>query len=158
MSLFSRVGVPKEILTDQDQGTKFTSQLLEKLYQLSQGHRDQPLPPTDRWTGGRFNGMLKAMLRKCVTKEGKNWDRLLLYVFFAHREVPQATTGFSPFELLYRRAVQGPLDILKETWEAEKESEESVVLQLISAGEASRNDGVGEGEFYQGEGSAEGMV
>ena len=28
---------------------------------------------------------------------------------------------------------------------------------LISAGEVSRNDGVGEGEFYKGEGSAEGM-
>ena len=77
-------------------------------------------------------------------KEGKDWDQLLVYVLFEYREVPQATTGFSLFELLYRRAVWGPLDILKETWEAE-ESEESVVrvLYLISAGEASRNDGVG---------------
>ena len=32
MSLFSRVGVPKEVLTDQ--GTNFTSRLLGKLYQL----------------------------------------------------------------------------------------------------------------------------
>ena len=53
----------------------------------------------------------------------------------------------------YGQAVWGQLDLLKETWEAE-ESEESY---LISA-EASRNDGVGEGEFYQSEGSTEGMV
>ena len=32
MSLFSRVGVPNELLTDQ--GTNFTLRLLEKLYQL----------------------------------------------------------------------------------------------------------------------------
>ena len=74
------------------------------------------------------------MLWKCVTKEGKDWDRLLLYVLFAYREVPQATTGFLPFEL-YGRAVRGPLDILKETWEAEKESEESVVSYILSVQE-----------------------
>ena len=62
-----------------------------------------------------------------------------------------------PFELLYGQAVRGLLDILKETWEAE-ESEASVVSYLISTGEASRSDRVGEGEFYQGEDSAEGMV
>ncbi|KAJ8353111.1 hypothetical protein SKAU_G00206780 [Synaphobranchus kaupii] len=33
------------------------------------------------------------------------------------REVPQASTGFSPFELLYSWPVQGPLDLLKGRWE-----------------------------------------
>ena len=67
-------------------------------------------------------------------KEGKDWDQLLVYVLFEYREVPQATTGFSPFELLCSRAVWGPLDILKETWEAE-ESEESVVSYILSVQE-----------------------
>ena len=58
-----------------------------------------------------------------------------LYVLFVHREVPQAKTGFSLFELLYGRAVRGLLDILKETWEAEKESEESVVSYILSVQE-----------------------
>lgn len=31
-------------------------------------------------------------------------------------EVPQASMGFSPFELLYGRHVRGPLAILKELW------------------------------------------
>ena len=66
-----------------------------------------------------FNNTLKALLRKLVSKEGCNWDRLLPYVLFAYREVPQSTTGFSPFELLYSREVRGPLDVLKEKREAE---------------------------------------
>ena len=60
------------------------------------------------------------MLRKLVNKEGKNWDVLLPYVLFAYREVPQSSTGFSPFELLYGREVRGPFDVLKEEWEASK--------------------------------------
>eukprot|EP00731_Ephydatia_muelleri_P039284 Em1336g1a len=32
-------------------------------------------------------------------------------------EVPQSSTGFSPFELLYGQDVRGPLDVLKETEE-----------------------------------------
>ena len=35
---------------------------------------------------------------------------------FAYREVPNETTGFSHFELLYGHAVRGPMHILKESW------------------------------------------
>jgi hypothetical protein len=31
--------------------------------------------------------------------------------------VPQASTGFSPFKLLYGWPVQGPLDLLEQNWE-----------------------------------------
>ncbi|KAM6944694.1 regulator of G-protein signaling 3-like [Lycodopsis pacificus] len=33
------------------------------------------------------------------------------------REVPQASTGFSPFELLFGRTPRGVLDLIKENWE-----------------------------------------
>ena len=46
----------------------------------------------------RFNQTLKQTLRRLIEGEG---SKLLLYVLFAYREVPQALTGFSPFELLY---------------------------------------------------------
>ena len=72
------------------------------------------------------------MLRKATTNEGKDWDKLVPYLLFAYREVPQASTGFSPFELLYGRDVHGPLDILKESWEASKKSNESVVSYVLS--------------------------
>ena len=72
------------------------------------------------------------MLRKAATQEGKDWDKLLPYLLFAYREVLQLSTGFSPFELLYGRSVRGPLDILKETWETEKRSKESVISHVLS--------------------------
>lgn len=45
--------------------------------------------------------MLKGMLRKFVADTGCDWDKWLPFILFAYREVPQASTGFSPFELLY---------------------------------------------------------
>ena len=55
-------------------------------------------------------------------EEGKNWDKLIPYFLFAYREVPQASTRFSPFELLYGRSVRGPLDVLRKAWEGSKKA------------------------------------
>ena len=131
VKFFARVGVPNEILTDQ--GTNFTSQLLTEVYRLLHVKpiRTTPYHPQTDGLVERFNHTLKAMLRKTANKEGKDWDRLIPYLLFAYREVPQASTGFSPFELLYGRQVRGPLDIIKETWEASHKSSESVVSYVL---------------------------
>ena len=104
IKVFARVGIPEEILTDQ--GTNFTSKLLQELYRLLkiQAVRTSPYHPQCDGLVECFNQTLKMMLRKVVTKEGKDWDKLLPYVLFAYREVPQASTGFSPFELIYAGA------------------------------------------------------
>ena len=127
VKVFSRVGIPSEILTDQ--GTNFMSTLLSEVYRLLsvKAIRTSPYHPQTDGLVERFNQTLKAMLRKVADDEGKDWDRLLPYVLFAYREVPQASTGFSPFELLYGQSVRGPLDVLRETWEADSRGGESVI-------------------------------
>ena len=60
-------------------------------------------------------------------KELGNWDKMLPYLLIAYRKVPQASTRFSSFELLYGRRVKVPLDILKESWEGDKRCSDSVV-------------------------------
>ena len=146
MKLFSRVGIPKEILTDQ--GSNFTSRLLAELYAMLQVRaiRTTPYHPQTDGLVERFNQTLKAMLRRTVNQEGKDWDRLIPYLLFAYREVPQASTGFSPFELLYGRKVRGPLDMVKEQWEADEKSNESVVSYILAIQDklASMADLVGE--------------
>ena len=72
------------------------------------------------------------MLRRFATQKEKDWDKLIPYVLFAYREVPQRSTGFSPFELLYSREVRGPLDVLRGTWVAREKSTESVVSHVLS--------------------------
>ena len=131
VKLFSRVGIPSEILTDQ--GPNFMSKLLAEVYRLLsvKAIRTSPYHPQTDGLVERFNHTLKTMLRKAATDEGKDWDRLLPYLLFAHREVPQASTGFSPFELLYGRQVRGPLDVLKEAWEGDNRSDESVVSYVL---------------------------
>ena len=88
-------------------------------------------PPTD-CLGERFNQTLKAMLRKTTLSGERSWDKLLPYILFAYRKVPQASTGFSPFELLYGCKVCGPLDVLRETWEEPTKGGENVVTYMLA--------------------------
>lgn len=54
----------------------------------------------------------------CQERPG-DWDRCIVPLLFAYREVPQESLGYSPFELLYGRNVRGPMTILKELWTQE---------------------------------------
>ncbi|TKS65328.1 Retrovirus-related Pol polyprotein from transposon 17.6 [Collichthys lucidus] len=131
LHLFSRVGIPKEILTDC--GTNFLSKLLQQVYQVLgvKGIKTTPYHPQTDGLVERYNRTLKSMLRKFVSHTGADWDRWLPYLLFAYREVPQASTGFSPFELLYGRQVRGPLDLLRDYWESSKPEGENVVAYVV---------------------------
>ena len=125
IQMFSRVGFPRTILTDQ--GSNFMSELLRQVYQLLgiKGIRTTPYHPQTDGLTERFNQTLKQMLRKFVSESGADWDSWLPYLLFAYREVPQASTGFSPFELMYGREVRGPLSLLKEAWMGDQEVPEA---------------------------------
>ena len=71
------------------------------------------------------------MLKKTATEGGKNWGEMILYLLFAYQEVSQASTGFSPFELLYGRDMNGPLDVLREKWEAGKQNGNNYVISYV---------------------------
>ena len=71
------------------------------------------------------------MLKTFVKQDPKNRDKRLPYLLFAYREVPQASTGFSPFELLYGRKVRRTLDVVRETWEADQRSSEDIITYVL---------------------------
>lgn len=50
-------------------------------------------------------------------KESHKWNLLLTPLVFALRDIPQDSTTFSPFELVYRHTTRGLLQVAKEGWE-----------------------------------------
>ena len=63
-------------------------------------------------------------MRKLCDKRPRDWDRYLPVLLFAYRETKHASTGFSPFELLYGRTVRGPLAVVRQMWTDEAVDEE----------------------------------
>ncbi len=125
--LSSRVGIPAEILTDQ--GTPFMSRLMAdlcRLLRVKQLRTTVYHPETDGLVE-RFNQTLKQMLRRVVAEDKRDWDLMIPYVLFGIREVPQASTGFTPFELLFGRQPRGLLDVAKEAWEQQPAPQRSVI-------------------------------
>ncbi|KAI2658608.1 Retrovirus-related Pol polyprotein [Labeo rohita] len=75
----------------------------------------------------RFNQTLKQMLRRVTVEDRRDWDLMLPYVLFGIREVPQASTGFTPFKLLFGQQPRGLLNVAKEAWEQQPARHHSVV-------------------------------
>ncbi|XP_071486350.1 uncharacterized protein [Diadema antillarum] len=124
LEIFSRLGLPEEILSDR--GAQFTSELMKEIARLLSVKQRMTTPYHPMFNGmvERFNGTIKTMLRRMCSERPKDWDRYLAAVLFAYREVPQASLGFSPFELLYGRTVRGPLSLVQTMWEGTDVNEE----------------------------------
>ena len=96
ITIFSHVGVPKEILSDC--GADLTGALMQDLYHLL-GVEPIMMSPYHPQTNGmveRFQSTMKGMLQKIISKFDYQWDRALPYVLFTYREVPNETTSFLP--------------------------------------------------------------
>uniref|UniRef100_A0A8C5PP86 Gypsy retrotransposon integrase-like protein 1 n=1 Tax=Leptobrachium leishanense TaxID=445787 RepID=A0A8C5PP86_9ANUR len=130
LRVLTRVGFPREILSDQ--GTQFTAELTQQLWRLCgvKALHSAPYHPQTNGLCERFNGTLKQLIR-AFTHESKDWEKYLPHLLFAYREVPQESTGYSPFELLYGRQVRGPLDLVRAQWEGEQEEDGVPVLSYV---------------------------
>ncbi|XP_048357553.1 uncharacterized protein LOC125435398 [Sphaerodactylus townsendi] len=133
VKVFCQLGFPTEILTDR--GRNFLSELMECLWKCCgvKHLKTTAYHPQSNGLTERFNGTLKGMLRTYVDSHPQDWDEKLPQLLFAYREVPQESTGFSPFELMFGRSVRGPLDLVKERWEEKiPKAKKSVVDYVLS--------------------------
>ena len=121
LDLFANVGVAKVIVSDR--GTNFTSQLTrELLSRLGCSPRfNTPGHPEASGLVERFNQTCKNMLSHIVNKHQRQWHKFVPMMVWALREVPNATTGVSPYMMVYGRTPRGPLSILKESWTGERD-------------------------------------
>ena len=124
VEMFSRVGIPDEMLTDC--GSQFTAEVMKEVSRLLSLQQITTTPYHSICNGliERFHMTLKQMLRRMCAERPKDWDKYLPALLFAIREVPQESLGFSPFELLYGRNVKGPMAILRELWSGEAPDEQ----------------------------------
>jgi transposase InsO family protein len=109
--IFCRHGAPKTLLSDR--GRNFLSTLVREvchLLSIDKINTSAYHPMTDGLVE-RFNSYISQSLSMFVSDNQKDWDEYLPAILFAYRTSPQATTGDSPFYLLYGREPRLPLDI-----------------------------------------------
>ena len=124
MEMFSRVGIPDEMLTDC--GSQFTTEVMKEVSRLLslQQLTTAPYHPICNGLIERFHMTLKQMLLRMCAERPKDWNKYLPALLFTMREVPQESLGFSPFGLMYGRNVKGPMAILRELWSGEAPDEQ----------------------------------
>lgn len=132
-SIFSRVGFPAEIQSDQ--GSVFTSLLTTTFFEkcgIRLVHSSIYHPQSN--SAERLHSVLKRVLRALGVERRRDWEACLPAAMFALRTAPHETTGFSPAELVYGRALRTPLRMLRESWEDQKENPTVVgyVLELLN--------------------------
>lgn len=124
-AFFARMGIPDEIQTDN--GSQFTSEMMAEFRKLLSidGVRSSPYHAQSNGIIERLHGTLKPMIKKVITAQPRQWHRYLPALLFAIRELPNASTGFSPFQLLFGRQPKGPIDLLANSWRGDRDAEEA---------------------------------
>ena len=101
MTAFSRIGIPKEILSDR--GKQFMSELMEQVYKMIgvKPNFTNPYHPAGNGRCEYQHAVLKSILKKLCRLQPREWHRLIPCALFAMREIPSDSLCFSPFELIY---------------------------------------------------------
>ena len=132
LTFFTRYGLPKEVQSDQ--GTNFMSNVFqEMMYQLGiQQLKSSAYHPQSQGALERYHQTLKTMMKTYCHDNPNDWDKGIPFLLFATRDVPNESTGFSPFELVFGHEPRGPLKVVKEQLLCD-EQEQTNMLDYISA-------------------------
>ena len=101
-------GAPTNCLTDQ--GSQFVSELVHKLcecFQVKQLFTMTYHPQTDGQCE-RANQTLEAMLSKCSSVRGDDWDEVVPFVAYAYNSSQHASTKHVPYQVLFGRLPNVP--------------------------------------------------
>jgi len=114
--IFTRFGVPREIVTDQ--GAQFTSRLVEQMMERYKiRHRKStPYHPQANGQVESTNKVIEGILTKTVHLHRRDWVDRLPEALWAYRTTWRSTTGHTPYELVYGKQVLFPIEFQIQTF------------------------------------------
>ena len=110
--VISILGVPMEIHSDQ--GSNFESQVFKEMCKLLGLHktRTTSLRPQSDGMVERFNATIENMLASFVSDNQKDWDEYIFLLMMAYRAAVHETTKVSPYEMMFGRTINLPIDLV----------------------------------------------
>ena len=110
--IFCRFSTPEQLHSDQ--GSQFESQLISEICKIMNIHKSHTTPYHPQGDGlvERFNRTLLDMLATTSHKHPLDWEEHIRKVCMAYNTNVQATTGYSPFYLMFGRKARLPVDIM----------------------------------------------
>lgn len=109
--VFTRYGAIKVVV--QDNGREFSSKIGQCLCELFKVKRVfiTPHRPQANAQVERYNRTLGDSLRCLISKHQHDWPDLLPAILMNFRMTPNASTGLSPYELMFGRSPRMPIDL-----------------------------------------------
>jgi hypothetical protein len=109
------LGFPRTIQSDQ--GKEFTSILSTNFFEMLRIKKMTTTPYTPKANGmvERFNKVLASMLAKYTCYDQLNWDEYVNVVTFEYNGSVHASTGETPYFMMFGREPIGSTDVTKDT-------------------------------------------
>jgi len=104
--------VPAEVLSDR--GTNFMSKAVHEFLSKLGCRKTQTTAykPSSNGSVEGFHGYMTKAVAAFVNEQHDNWDEHLHSILFAYRVTPMDGLGISPFEVMYGRRPNLPVDLL----------------------------------------------
>lgn len=128
--MFCRFSLPDQLHSDQ--GKQFESTLLREICKLLNIKKTRTTPYHPQCDGlvERFNRTLLSMLATTTKNDPFNWEGRLRKVCFAYNSSVHASTGQTPFFLMFGRQAKLPIDLMYPTGSSESMPVTQYALQL----------------------------